>query len=294
MNYQFFIQGTDNGQPDQEFRFIMVLDTGDRDSLAQTSIQALITRHQMHTCVNIPFKYQSNHGMRFKTAYADIDGEPHPILVVISSRHGAFRLPFPAGEEGYRLFHKTYREVRLRLIAHRNRHLNRLSNKTASAPRLEAPQQEKTQGAKGGAKSKPEPAVSETRGRKMQTATTAKNRQSRPKNASSVTNRNWWKRQPESLRWLLGGLTVGLLVVSALFTSTAMAEENQIPTPDAEMLALEDHIGHLDGPFAGFPVPIIVEAQAAQVVEGCSIAEPFGSTENDLSIPGLSLQNRDI
>ena len=308
MNYQFFIQGTDNGQPDPEFRFIMVLDTSDRDSLAQTSIQALITRHQMHTCVNIPFRYKDGYTMRFKTAYADMDGEPHPVLVILTNKYGAFRLPFPAGEEGFRLYRKTYKEVKLRLMEHRNRTLKRLSSEPVHARRIEAPKARQPN--REAAQEKPAPNAKPKQASAQVPKKAPGNRRSK-----TPPPKSWWSRQPESLRWLVGGLAAGLAVASVLFTGSAFAGD-QVPTSDttsaqgdlmasgetqddiqtleAEVQALGANIDDPDAPYAGFPVPKMVKAPQAQVIDGCSIPQASSAGGAEFALPGLTQPNPEI
>lgn len=367
MNYQFFIQGADSGEANQEFRFIMVLDTNDRESLAQSAIQAMITRHQMHTCVNIPFRYRDGYTMRFKTSFADMDGEPHPVLVILTNKYGAFRLPFPPGEEGYRLFQKTYKEVKLRLIAHRNRHLKRLSSEPVHSRRLEAPKPKSPpRGTENVRTAKQTPA---TKPRKP--VNTAGNPAAKSTNApkpKAAPTRNWWRRQPESLRWLAGGLAVGVVVVSVLFTGKAFAAEqpvvpgtvslekelldggtrfetvstpavcaisnaadngepyatnacstegfsgtvtiadalpelrlmnrddsdNDVPSLEDELLALGANVEEINTRYAGFPVPEVVDAPKAQIVESCSIPQATDAGGAEFSSPALNEANREI
>lgn len=364
MNYQFFIQGTDTGEHDQEFRLIMVLDTGNRDSLAQTSIQALITRHQMHTCVNIPFRYKRGNLMKFEPGYAEMDGEVHPILKIVTDKYGAFRLPFPSGAEGYQIFQKTYKEIQYRLIQHKNRHLNRVGSEPVHARRLEAPKAKaKPESPKRSTAQKVKEPPKPTRAQAQVTKKPAANRK-----RETSADQNWWRRQPESLRWLVGGLTAGVLVASILFTgkafagelpasatndrslerellevgvswgasdappagclvsasedpkseshgcgpsqafeaSTAMealpglaALEESKPGPvsaklEDELAALGADLNEVGARYAGFPVPEIVEAPEAQVVDGCSIPQASGESAVEFSLPGLNVPNEEI
>jgi len=293
MQYQFFIQGNGTGSTDDEYRFIMVLDTSNRDSMAQSNLQALITRHQMHTCVNIPFRYHDGHTMKFKVTYADMDGEPHPVLVILTNRHGAFRLPFPAGVEGYRLFQKTYRDVKMRLIAHRNRHLSRIEQDTTGSRRLNGPapkssaddtavsdaeiveesqsrdaQPKKTTPSNKKAQQSPTPKPKPAENTKKKTS--ASTPSAKPtKSTSSLTHAG---------RWLVMGLSIGMAVVLALFAGKAMADEAVASPEQSErerLQAIFEAEGvdwdSLEGSHAGFAVPEGGKVAQATTSDGCGI-----------------------
>lgn len=298
MEYSFFIQKTRG--PSGEFvdTFIM-LPASNARAQSQSAVQNLVTKHRMHTCVNLPIQGTS---LRFKGGHARMDGKVHPVLIILSTRDGAFRLPFEAGQEGVAALKKTYSGIQLAFQKLRNERLAKVgqardSHKIGYA-KTETVRVTGTTGTTRGTRdtgptdsaSKPAQAKSNAQHSQnvvyLRSAAQAEaqhpqekrapvkppHRRKRPApqpvgsaRASKARSAKPANQPPTFIKWLAIGAGLSLMVLSIVYTGSAFANDNAAA---AEERAAED--------FAGFPVP---ETSALTLIKA--------KTASKCAFPGL-------
>lgn len=266
MKYQFFLreQPTRKGGSQS---YLVIVPANTAEAMAQTTMQALITRHQMHTCVNLPFG--NGYKVSFRLSYCEMDGLAHPLLVIVSSEFGAFKLPFEAGRKGYLHFHQTYNHLKVRLHEHHNRKLKRLANENGQTARIEY-QQEMHGGeavtirmaANGGTRQLSGPSVSDARRTAKPNMKSGRHAANEPVGKSNGKTRNQrektaWPLKASSpwlnlLKWTTATMVGGTVLIILVFgASAAFADEPE----STDITGMDIEIENQDNGFNGFPIP---------------------------------------
>jgi hypothetical protein len=261
MKYQFFLREQPLNEGGSQ-SYLVIVPANSAGAHAQTAVQALITRHQMHTCVNLPFG--NGHKVSFRLSYTEMDGLTHPILLIISSEFGAFKLPFEAGRQGYVHFHQTYNRLKVRLMEHHNKKLARLADGQRNVHRIgHSQRQPATQNVAMAANGDTRPSGVSTRStteprRRVHPNRRAANepdtqqpkRRQSPKNGPASQTKTEPSVAMNLLKWTAGGM-IGAMVILVLIlgASTAIAGESQASQADKPSKTDSDN------GFYGFPVP---------------------------------------
>lgn len=276
MKYQFFLreQPTHDGGSQS---YLIIVPANTAEAMAQTTIQALVTRHQMHTCVNLPFG--NGYKISFRLSYCEMDGSAHPLLVIFSNEFGAFKLPFEAGRKGYVHFHQTYNQLKIKLYAHHNSKLYRLANQNGQVKRLN--HQQEMYGAAANQKKRPQkPGMDDSRRAANEPDATLK------MNARNAPRRKASQRDKAAPPWLnlvkwTFATMIGLTVLIILMLGASSAFANEVET--SNILDTDIKTDSQDKGFNGFPVPTMnLPMIKAKESTPCSVSG-FG----DASLPGL-------
>lgn len=292
MKYQFFLREQPKADGKSQ-SYLVIVPANSAEAMAQTTMQALITRHQMHTCVNLPFG--NGYKVSFRLSYAEMDGFTHPLLIIISNEYGAFKLPFEAGRSGYLHFHQTYNQLKVRLMEHHNRKLHRLANQSGRVQRIASQNRQASNHALPMAVNGHSEPPHQPSGHKRHKTSTPRTRirpNRRAANESdTMEHRGQHKKnhQPKKattifnsspamnlLKWTVGGmLGTTLLIVLIFGASSALAGESEVPVSNPGAMEAGND-------FNGFPVPkmnlplIVAKKGASCSVPGLNIGQLSG------------------
>jgi hypothetical protein len=260
MKYQFFLREQPLSDGNSQ-SYLVIVPANDAEARAQTAIQGLVTRHQMHACVNLPFG--NGYKVSFRLSYTEMDGMTHPLLLIISSEFGAFKLPFEAGRQGYMHFHQTYSRLRIRLLEYQNRKKLRIEDGTTKVRRLEhwkAEEQESSvaiavNGNSSSAGVSRRRSGQPTSNRPVHPSRRAANepdaRSRKPRQRANTPTKKESSPAMNFLKWMIGGMLGAIILMVLLLGATsALAAETVEPE---KVSKVEDSTS--DKGFNGFPVP---------------------------------------